>query len=146
MWRKKLSELVSNGTFRTQDEIIIYLKTDGYDVTQASVSRELKARGIKKSNGYYVNPTQGIPAGIALVDARASGGSPLVVLRTLPANAPMLAQAVDRASLSGVMGTIAGDDTVFVACEDQQALSELSRWLGRDFSNVAGVGEEGSAD
>jgi transcriptional regulator of arginine metabolism len=54
----------------------------------------------------------------------------MVVLHTNPAEAPLLGQAIDNAGLPGVLGTLAGDDTVFVACIAGADLSHLQRFVG----------------
>ena len=127
MWRDTLDSLVRSGRFSTQGDLVAALREAGHDVTQGTVSRELRARGIRKVGGRYVPPSvAGLPDGIEVVAADRCAG-PLVVLRTGPAMAPLLGQAIDDASITGVVGTIAGDDTVFVACAPGADLSALSR-------------------
>lgn len=131
MWREHLKNLVASGTFRTQHSLVVALSDAGFDVTQSSVSRELTSLGVRKLGGCYV-PAQrgGLPPGVAVHAGFTSGGGPLVVLHTNPAEAPLLGQAIDNAGLPGVLGTLAGDDTVFVACVAGADLSALSRFVG----------------
>lgn len=131
MWRSTLRDLVATGHYGTQGDLVRGLAERGFDVTQSSVSRELRAQAVEKVDGSYVLPAaRGLPESVRLLDARTAAGGPLVVLRTVPAGAAMLAMAVDSASLPGVLGTIAGDDTVFVACSTFDAVPQLEAFLG----------------
>lgn len=112
-WREHLRDLVASRTCRTQRDLVVSLAKRGFEVHQGSVSRELQRLGATKIMGAYALPdgSLGAPVHAVLVTA----GGCLVVLRTDPAFASVLGQAVDDAGISGVLGTIAGDDTVFVA-------------------------------
>ena len=131
MWREHLKNLVASGTFRTQQSLVLALSKAGFDVTQSSVSRELSSMGVRKVEGCYVPARRGgLPPGVAVHAGFSTTGGPLVVLHTNPAEAPLLSQAIDKAGLPGVLGTIAGDDTVFVACRVGSDLTALSRFVG----------------
>ena len=112
-WKDHLLELVTSGAYRTQGELVSALDDKGFTVHQGSVSRELRSLGVTKVRGVYVVPDSTL--GAPVHDAQATAGGSLVVLRTDPAFAPVLGQAIDDAGLAGILGTIAGDDTVFVA-------------------------------
>jgi len=121
-----------------------WLADDGIDVTQATLSRDLeelgavKLRGADGGVGFYVVPEDGSPLrGVAggtarlsrllselLVSTDASGN--IAVLRTPPGAADYLASAIDRAALPYVVGTIAGDDTIFVAAREPMSGAELA--------------------
>ncbi len=132
MWRTTLLDLIATGRYSTQGDLVEALNERGFQVTQSSVSRELSTRGVTKVGGRYLHvAAAGLPASIQLLDVSTSVGAPLVVLKTLPASAPLLASAVDKAHISGVIGTLAGDDTVFVACANFDALPKLEEFLGR---------------
>jgi transcriptional regulator of arginine metabolism len=138
MWRQELLRLITSGQYSTQSQLVAALDDAGHAVNQSSVSRELQARHVDKVAGRYVLPMDaGLPDAIDVFDVQVSTG-PLVVLRTIPAGAPMLAQVVDRARIPGVLGTLAGDDTVFVACADGIDLGPLGRFLGRPISGSKG--------
>ena len=131
MWQSFLSELVASGKYRTQQSLVRALSDANFDVNQSSVSRELSRQGVRKVEGYYLpRHFGGLPAGVAVHGAVASVGGSLLVLHTNPAEAPRLAQSVDRARLPGVMGTIAGDDTVFVACMSSADMDVIRQFLG----------------
>lgn len=136
MWREELIRLIDKGVYKTQSELVSALKSNGYDVNQASVSRELKSREVHKVDGIYVSQSGSLPANVPVTDAQATQSGPMVVLKTLPASAPMLAQFIDDAHLSGVLGTLAGNDTVFVACADEHGARTLAGWLKRDIPGL----------
>ncbi len=111
----------------SQEELVARLGHAGITATQATVSRDLEELGAVKvrRNGAirYVLPQPTEPAQSAamldrlladwVIDIDAANG--LVVLRTPPGSANLVANALDAAALDGVAGTIAGDDTIFVA-------------------------------
>ena len=131
----RIVELVGRQPVGSQGELAALLAEDGIAVTQATLSRDLEELGAVKvrapdgGSSVYVVPEDGGPVpvrpamattplrlarllGELLVAAEASGN--LAVLRTPPGAAHFLASAIDRAGLSDVVGTIAGDDTVLV--------------------------------
>jgi transcriptional regulator of arginine metabolism len=139
MWRYVLTELVNSGRYGTQGDLVGALRDRGHDVNQSSVSRELKRQRVGKVRGRYVAmAAAGLPDSIELLDARASVGGPMVVLRTHSAGAPMLASVLDGARIPGVLGTLAGDDTVFVACSSFDGLGALETFLGRRLDGAYG--------
>jgi transcriptional regulator of arginine metabolism len=133
---QKIAELLSNHPVRSQAELADLLADAGVSVTQGTVSRdlvELDAVRVRDARGVlvYAVPSEGgdrtaRPAdGSATAEQRlarlcnellvsAEASANLVVLRTPPGAAQFLASAFDRAQLSSVLGTIAGDDTVLV--------------------------------
>jgi transcriptional regulator of arginine metabolism len=135
---------LSSAEVRSQSELAALLAADGIEVTQATLSRDfeelgaLKLRGADGGVGFYVVPEDGSPLrGVAggtarlsrllselLVSTDASGN--IAVLRTPPGAADYLASAIDRAALPYVVGTIAGDDTIFVAAREPMSGAELA--------------------
>ena len=126
-WNDHLLELVQTGQYRKQSELVAALAAKGFVVHQGSVSRELRRLGVTKTRGLYVLPESS--SGAPLHAFRVTGGGCLVVLRTEAAFASVLAQAVDGSGLPGVLGTIAGDDTVFVATASMDGTRALARFL-----------------
>ncbi len=123
--RSRILEIVGRGGVRSQHELQARLSEYDIDVNQATLSRDLRDLGLVKGRDGYeipvsVNPVDG-DAGLALLSAartwlsEARAAQSLVVLKTPPGGANPLALAIDRAGLDGVLGTIAGDDTVFLA-------------------------------
>ncbi|MFW0793053.1 arginine repressor [Gordonia sp. CPCC 205515] len=141
----RIIELLSVNQVRSQSELQRLLATQGIDATQATLSRDLdelgavKLRSADGGAGVYVVPEDGSPVrGVfggtdrlarllseLLVSSDSSGN--LAVLRTPPGAAHYLASAIDRANLPDVVGTIAGDDTIFVVAREPADGAELSR-------------------
>ena len=132
----RIVAILSARAVHSQSELAALLAADGVEVTQATLSRDLeelgavKLRGADGGGGVYVVPEDGSPVrGVSggterlsrllaelLVSTDASAN--LAVLRTPPGAAHYLASAIDRASLPEVVGTIAGDDTIFVVARE----------------------------
>ncbi len=108
----------------TQDELLAALAAAGFRATQATLSRDLArlgARRVSRPQGGTVYElgdgaaeTNGLGALRGLV-GEISANASLVVIRTHPGSAPAIARAIDLAEIPEVLGTIAGDDTIFVA-------------------------------
>jgi len=128
-WRTRLRELLATGEFRTQSELVSALAEFGIDVNQGTVSRELQAMGVSKVDGIYrLAPPPELPAPIHRIQLTAA--SCLAVVHTEPAFAAVLGSFIDDAAPEGMLGTIAGDDTVFVALTGREAAERLMRLLG----------------
>lgn len=128
-WRSALPELLAEQHFRTQAEIVDALQRRGEMVDQSTVSRELRSLGVRKRQGVYRLPESVETRGPVHSLAMSHGGG-VAVLRTEPAFASVIAQTIDDAALPGVLGTIAGDDTVFVALADPAVATHLRRLAG----------------
>ncbi len=137
--RARILEIVRAGRVRNQEELRAHLAEFGIDVNQATLSRDLRDLGLLKGRDGYEIPSTASPtaddAGVALVAAartwlgEARAAQSLVVLKTPPGGANPLAIAIDRARLDGVVGTIAGDDTVFLAAAGAAQARRLVREL-----------------
>ena len=131
-----IRQIVEHEPVHSQEELRKRLQTMGFDVTQATLSRDVKELGLMKraADGAYqaagahaTAPSSAAAAAVAL--SRALGefllsvevAQQLVVVKTGPGQAQLLAIAVDRAQLPDVIGTIAGDDTILVICRDARA-------------------------
>ncbi len=129
-WRDILPELLCERDLSTQAAIVHALEeASGVTLNQATISRELTALGAVKLDGAYrlpPAPEVGAPIHSFVVTA----GGCLVVVKSDPAYASVVGQAIDAARLPGVLGTIAGDDTVFVALRDEAHVAPLRRALG----------------
>ena len=130
-WRATLNDLIETGNFRTQRELVRAIEgRTGRRINQASVSRELSALGVRKVDGVYrLGPDLELASRIG--DVTATAGGCLVVVQCDIAFASVVAQTIDGAELPGVLGTIAGDDTVFVATAGPEALEALLSLLGK---------------
>ena len=121
----KILELISTRAIHTQDELAEALAAEGWEVTQSSVSRDIAALKLGKVAGAYrrtIRPAatrdpdeQRIADGVLRAD---TSGDVLVVLHTSPGEANRVAVAIDRLAWPEVVGTIAGDDTIFLAARN----------------------------
>ena len=123
--RTQILEILGSGTAATQTELRRKLAHRGVHVTQATVSRDVEELGLIKTRAGYRLPEAGRAAaptqqpGMAIVlkefvrDVRQ--GANLVIVRTHPGTAHTVAVALDAAAWPEVAGTVAGDDTIFVA-------------------------------
>lgn len=127
--RQRLIELLRDGLEGTQEEIRDRLASDGFTTTQATISRDLDDVGAvrRHDNGrtiYGLNQTNGPPVGFGkrviaeLVVGVAVSGN-LVVVRTYPGMAPSVGAVLDQAGVGGILGTVAGDDTVLVVADEK---------------------------
>jgi transcriptional regulator of arginine metabolism len=117
---------------RRQSDLVGLLQKDGFEVTQSSVSRDMRELGVLKSQGRYLPPgnevsrAQGSFAAIDrfVREIRTAGGS-LTVIRTSVGAAVAVAVAIDKAEWPEIVGTISGDDTIFLATENAEAQQRL---------------------
>jgi transcriptional regulator of arginine metabolism len=116
---------------RKQDEIVRRLREEGHEVTQSSISRDLRDLGVLKAGGRYLPPDDGnrslddFGTLRQFVRGLATAGSALTVLRTTIGAAQSVAIAIDKAAWPEVVGTISGDDTIFIATDTAAAQATL---------------------
>jgi transcriptional regulator of arginine metabolism len=130
----KILEIISTRVVRTQEELAEALTAQGWEVTQSSVSRDIAALRLIKVDGAYRKPPPRAPRvdpderrvaeGILTTDV---AGDALVVLHTPPGEANHVAVALDRLAWPDIIGTIAGDDTIFLAVKDSGAQRRVLR-------------------
>jgi len=134
---RKILEIVATRAIETQEELAEALATEGFEVTQSSVSRDVAELGLVKLEGVYVRAPVGLAAGADPNERRVAravlqvdvAGPNLIVLHTPPGEANAVAIALDRLAWPEVAGTIAGDDTIFVAVIGARAQKALLREL-----------------
>jgi transcriptional regulator of arginine metabolism len=129
--RDAIRELLTRKPAATQASLVRALENLGFGATQSSVSRDLRELGAVKTASGYELPS-GAAAGDEQVAAVADllrsitpAGSNLLVVRTGIGAAQRVGLALDRSGWPGMVGTIAGDDTVFVATESAHAQKNL---------------------
>jgi len=143
--QRSIRDLVDQRVIRTQQELAAALRERGYKATQATISRDVAELGlIKVDRGGTV--AYALPP--RLIEAETSGedrlrklfrdlpveireAGLLLVVRTLPGSAHAIAAALDRARWPEVAGSVAGDDTLFVAFSDRTSLGRVKRRLVR---------------
>ncbi|MEO8478242.1 MAG: arginine repressor [Gemmatimonadota bacterium] len=134
----KILEMIATRAFRTQDELAEALTQEGWDVTQSSVSRDITRLGLVKSDGIYVRAAmqrlqeitdpneRRIAESVLTVE---TAGEALVVLHTPPGEAQRAGNALDLLAWPEIVGTIAGDDTIFIAVMHAEGQGLVARRL-----------------
>lgn len=130
--RQAIVRILRDGHVRRQEDLARLLKTAGYEVTQSSVSRDLRDLGVLKASGRYVLPPDEVSRAngdFAMLGQFVRGlkraGPSLTVVRTTIGAAQSVAVAIDRAEWPEVAGTISGDDTIFIATANAAAQDAL---------------------
>lgn len=115
--------LLASHDLGDQAQLLALLQAEGHDLTQPTLSRHLKKLGIQKRNGRYQR-VEGSPAGLPAFTIKAAPPN-LLILRTLPGFAQALAYTLDQRQLPFIAGSVAGDDTIFLAVEAPERLDEV---------------------
>jgi transcriptional regulator of arginine metabolism len=118
--QKKLLSLIKAKPFGTQAELRDSLERAGVPATQSSLSRDMEELGIVKHRGHYTVPKTNNAAARGLVSLDLAGDN-LVVARTEPGLASAVAVDIDGEAIEDIVGTIAGEDTIFVAVRDAKS-------------------------
>ncbi len=140
----KVLEIIRGKSIETQEDLAASLQKEGFEVTQATVSRDIKELGITKtptgSGRYrYVAPKER-----AFEDSRRRMGrllrdsvvsidysENLLVIRTLTGNAHAVAAVIDNTGIPEIVGTIAGDDTILIVVKPKSAVISVMERLNR---------------
>ncbi len=133
--------ILSRETIRSQTELVTHLVKAGFSVTQSSVSRDLAELRAFKIDGRYATADTLAPGAAPSGDAAAladvldvkPAGPNLVVIRTPVGRAQPVALALDHAGWPEIVGTIAGDDTIFIATESARTQRQLHERLRSTF-------------
>ena len=141
--QKQILTIVSEHDVETQEELIVRLKASGFKATQATVSRDIKELRLIKmatENGHYKYVQSVGEDGKSsakfdnvlretVISVRNAG--PIVVVRTYAGMAMAAAAAVDVMQINCILGTIAGDDTIFIAVSDEVASDLIEKKIER---------------
>lgn len=140
----KIRELITDNEIETQEELVDALKANGYNVTQATVSRDIKELHLVKVPTANRKYTYSLPADQRfnplhklkrlMMDAFVSidHTSHFIILKTLPGNAQALGVLIDNLNWEEIMGTICGDDTCLIICRTE----EITVVLKEKFMNM----------
>lgn len=129
-----LKQIIKDKQFSTQEELKRELEKMDIEVTQSSLSRDLNELGVAKKRGFYCLPQPGRSGGILppITEMKWAGPN-LLVLKTYPSMAPSMGAFIDEQNLTGIVGTVSGDDTVFVATGPTVNREEIERHLRKFF-------------
>jgi transcriptional regulator of arginine metabolism len=137
-WQQRqeaIRELLARKPIGSQSELLKRLAARGFRVTQSSVSRDLREMHVAKADGRYVLPEKlateaagDTPSrdSFRLIRSVLAAGPNVLVLRTPPGSANVIGLAIDSARWPDVVGTVAGDDTVFVATASRAGQARVS--------------------
>lgn len=135
----KIREIIANREIETQDDLVDHLKNAGFNVTQATVSRDIKELHLVKvpmQDGRYkyslpadqrFNPLQKLKRSLMDSFVSIDHANNLIVMKTLPGNANAVGALIDNLDWNEILGTICGDDTILIICrstEDSPILSD----------------------
>ncbi len=140
----KVLQTIRENSVETQEDLAILLQKAGFDVTQATISRDIKELGITKTptgNGRYryVLPKEKVfedskervrrlfQDSVISIDSSEN----LIVIRTLMGNAHAVAAVIDDMGIPRIVGTIAGDDTILVVVKPKSAVISVMEKLNR---------------
>lgn len=138
--RSKAISLIKAGVVHSQSDLVKLLKKAGFDVTQATASRDLEEIGAVRSRNeqgeliYQIGATsdgaisRSMPLPSDLILSVESSGN-LAVVRTPPGGAQFLASSLDNSGIKSIIGTIAGDDTVLIVAKKSNGGADLAKEL-----------------
>jgi len=135
----KIREIIANKEIDTQDELVDELRNVGFNVTQATVSRDIKELHLVKvplENGKYkyslpadqrFNPLQKLKRTLSDSFVGLDYTDNLIVMKTLPGNANAIGALIDHLQWEEIMGSICGDDTCLIICRTKEGAKEISK-------------------
>ena len=140
----KILEIIENNNIETQEELIAKLRLAGYDVTQATVSRDindLKLIKVRTSTGKYAYAISGRDESVtnpekfsklfseAMINAE--NAENIVVVKSYPGMANALCSLIDAMKNPDIVGTIAGDDTIFIVLRSSERAEDFKNELNK---------------
>lgn len=139
--QNRIIELIKENEIDTQEKLASMLRDDGYEVTQATISRDIKELQLVKtlsSNGkykYIINTSDELPVTdrftkifkqtVISVDY----ANNIVIIKTLSGCANAAAEAIDTSALQHIKGSIAGDNTIFLAIDENENVPEIVNYF-----------------
>jgi transcriptional regulator of arginine metabolism len=138
--RAAIVKIIRESVVHKQEELVKLLKKQGFEATQSSISRDLRELQVAKAGDHYIVPegagSSADPfAAVSrfVTDIRTAGNS-LTVVKTTTGTAQSVAVVIDQAEWPDVVGTISGDDTIFIATDDGKAQQQLNKRLHAIFN------------
>ncbi|MCA1025543.1 transcriptional regulator ArgR [Cytobacillus kochii] len=135
----KIRDLITNNDIETQDELVEELRNAGFNVTQATVSRDIKELHLVKVpllDGRYkyslpadqrFNPLQKLKRNLMDAFVRLDSAGHLLVMKVLPGNAMAIGVLMDNLDWDEILGTICGDDTCLIICRTPEQAEVISK-------------------
>ncbi|GAE36622.1 transcriptional regulator AhrC/ArgR [Halalkalibacter akibai] len=135
----KIRDIIANNEIETQDDLVEQLRLSGYNVTQATVSRDIKELHLVKVpmlDGRYkyslpadqrFNPLQKLKRSLMDSFVSIDLSENLIVMKTLPGNANSIGALIDNLDWEEIMGTICGDDTILIICKKREECPAITQ-------------------
>jgi transcriptional regulator of arginine metabolism len=135
----KIREMIASFDIETQDELVDLLKKANFNVTQATVSRDIKELHLVKvpmNDGRYkyslpadqrFNPLQKLRRTLTDSFISIDQADHLIIMKTLPGNANAIGALIDKLDWDELMGTICGDDTILIICRTKDVSEDISQ-------------------
>lgn len=133
--QKIILKLIEDKQISRQEELAGLLEDEGFTVTQSSVSRDLLDLGIIKLNGAYAlpqMPKNTVASGLLGLE---TAGENLIVAKTVSGLASAVAVRIDDQNFDEIVGTVAGDDTIFIAVRGQKGQKAVLKKVWEIFEN-----------
>ncbi|MCD9186512.1 MAG: hypothetical protein LUM44_08765 [Pyrinomonadaceae bacterium] len=126
-------KLITTKSVGRQDEIVEFLEKKGFSVTQSSVSRDLDELGVIKVNGLYSMPSKPKSAISFGLSGMQTAGDNLIVIKCEAGMASAVCVRIDNTPIKEIVGTIAGEDTIFIAINDKEAQQAVMQTIWEIF-------------
>lgn len=140
--QKKIQELITNEVIGTQEELAQRLLEEGFNVTQATISRDIKEMGLIKVAGFHEEYRYAPQGEISIgsyqerlkrmwreVVVSFDSSENIIVVKTIPGNAQALALLLDHSGWKEVIGSVAGDDAIFLLIKPKEITEEILQRL-----------------
>lgn len=137
---RKILELIKENDISTQEELADILRAAGYNVTQATVSRDIKELALVKVSAGGDNYKYAMPPEVSVSESRLrfmlkefvvsyDYSENIMIIHTAPGNANAVASALDTAKWENIMGSVAGDDTILMVIKPKEAMESVAEKL-----------------
>lgn len=134
--QRKILEVIKENIIGTQEELADILKQEGFNVTQATVSRDIKELALIKISAGNDQYRYSLPTEITVSETRLrfmlkefvlnyAASENILVVRTAPGNANAVASALDNAQWSEILGSVAGDDTILMVARKKEEIPKI---------------------
>ncbi len=132
--QETILKVIAEKQIGKQEELTYELQTLGFTVNQSSISRDLLKLGIVKTNGFYTVPSKVHYACFGLIRLEITGEN-LIVAKTEIGFAAAVCVRIDNAKIVEIVGTIAGEDTIFIAVSGQKEQRIVLKKVWEMFEN-----------
>jgi transcriptional regulator of arginine metabolism len=139
--QKMIREIINKKKISRQEDLLLLLVNSGFDLTQATLSRDLRELKVGKIHDihlgsiYFIPEDKATPMLNGVLEIATSGN--LAILKTQAGFANSVAVQIDNAKIEGVIGTIAGNDSILIVFEDDIPKESFKYILGNQFPEIA---------